>query len=73
MVKERMKFKIKDNFGNIHISDDYDWDKEDGIPNEETLLEHMDENFCSCIPNENTSYCDCESQFDNGEVIEWFT
>lgn len=65
-----MKFKVKDNHGKEHISKEYTWSREFGIPNEYGILEDMEDVFpCQCIPNESNSYCDCPSNFDEGEVI----
>jgi hypothetical protein len=64
-----MQFRIKDNNGNIHISKKYSWNKENGIPNEEQILEDIDN--CSCSLNESNAYCDSScSLFDEGEVLE---
>jgi CDGSH-type Zn-finger protein len=64
-----MKFKVKDNFGRIHLSKEYEWDKYHGIPDEETILEEMEE--CNCSLNENNPYCDGSCCiFEHGEVVE---
>lgn len=61
-----MKFKVTDNSGRTQIVE-YEWSKEDGIPNEETILENME--TCNCQLNESTALCegDCV-KFDEGKV-----
>jgi len=63
-----MRFKVIDNNGKEHITKEYHWDKKDGIPYEEKILEDMEE--CSCSLNESNSYCDGSCcLFDEGEVV----
>ena len=65
-----MIFRVTDNYGKAHFVE-YEWDKEDGIPNAEDILDRMEK--CTCSLNEFVSCCegDCIS-FDNG-VVELVT
>ena len=66
-----MKFTIKDNYGNQHISKEYIWNREEGIPPEEKILEDMEE--CTCSLNESDAYCDGSCcTFENGKVTSAF-
>jgi len=71
MSTEKLKkcsFKVKDNFGNILESKEYEWTKENGIPCEEKILEDME--VCNCGFNESVNHCEGDCiRFDEGEVI----
>ena len=64
-----MKFKVKDNYGKVHISKDYEWNKQEGIPCEDMILDDMERPCSNNCANESTNVCDCPSEFDEGEVI----
>jgi hypothetical protein len=61
-----LRFTIKDNYGRISTAD-YKWNKNDGIPDQETILENMEK--CTCSLNESVNHCECEPEFDNGEIV----
>lgn len=67
----KFKFKVKDNWGTIHESKEYSlWDiinNDDCLSNEQ-ILEDM-ERTCNCT-NESISICECEPEFDAGEIVE---
>jgi len=61
-----MKFKVTDNNGKESFVE-YEWNKEDGVPNEEDILENMEE--CTCCLNESVNHCEGECvMFDEGKV-----
>ncbi len=65
-TEKKLRFKVTDNHGRDHVVD-YNWNKDDGIPNEETILEKMEE--CDCSLNESVNHCEGDCfKFDNGKV-----
>lgn len=62
-----IRFTVKDNYGRVSTVD-YEWNKDDGIPDQETILENMEE--CSCSLNESVNTCECEPEWDNGEILK---
>lgn len=67
MREIKFKFVVKDNNGNIHLTQTYTYD-ENGLPNYEKILEDMEK--CNCTLTESVNCCegDCIN-FDNGEVL----
>ena len=65
----KVSFEVKDNYGNITQSKEYIWNKEDGLPCEEAILEDMEE--CDCSFNESVNHCEGECiRFNEGEVLD---
>ena len=63
-----MRFKVIDNNGKEVTTKNYVWDREGGIPNEDKVLEDLEE--CTCNLNESDPYCDGSCfRFDEGKVL----
>ena len=68
MSEIKIKFVVKNNLGKVELSKSYVWNKEDGLPNEEKILEDIE--TCNCLLSED-SFCEggCIN-FDEGEAID---
>lgn len=64
-----IKFKfIIENQGKKYISQAYELNNEDGLPDEEIIVENMEE--CTCVMTESVNCCEGECiQFEDAKVI----
>ena len=75
MKKIVLEFKIKDNYGVEYTSREYELNVADfnSAISIEMVLENADmdaEKSCSCF-NEGQNHCECDPEFDEGEIIDF--